>query len=891
LLAYADLATFTRAKRGSAERMGSRFFNGLLRMTSAPPRLRVIARDSRRPMTTLLATPVLPLESACAAALVGGKASGLFRLLQLRVAVPPGVVITADATASFSDEAIPDDAWGTIADAWRGLGADTVIVRSSAIGEDSSDSSFAGQLDSIGDITTERELRDAILRCWRSRSSDRVRTYERSRGHALNGIAIIIQQQIRAALAGVLFTEDPTGRPGALIEYCAGAGEDLVAGRVNPGRLVVDRAGVICRLAEIPDATLTDEAARTLASEGRRIADAFAAPQDIEWTIDHAGAVWFVQARPITVRTPGPTRRRTILWSNANVNENFPDPISPLLYSIAAPGYYHYFLNLGRAFGLSRRRLAAIEQPLGHIIGVHGARMYYNLTSIHTVLRAAPFGEALASAFNQFVGAGEVAPDERRDRGWRGWRATEALELARIGVSVAWQYAFLTRRLVAFEQTVDGYARSTEPSVLRRLTRAELLDRLRAFTTIRCHRWTNASLADASSMVCYGALKAFLRRALPAEDQEALHNTLLKALPGLVSSMPAIELWTLSRAIRADRDLRSLFSASAPDRVLDELGRNPAFSTFTRAFDAYLDGWGFRCSSELMLTAPSFQEDASALVSILRSYAGHDGESPAELLARQQAERVGETRRVLRLVGWPRALALRVLLRWTKTSIQLRERARLKQALLYSRLRRVALAVGEDLSGEGRVDRREDVFMLSMDELDALLSGRAMFPDVRPLIETRRRAHARLGAIRAPDTFTLAEGAYLDHTDAEPVTDPARRAVLTGTSVCGGRTTARATVLSDLTEAHRLRPGDILVTRQTDPGWGPVFPLISGLVIERGGMLSHGAILAREFGIPSLVGVSDATRVIPSGAMVCLDGDRGSVRIIKAKDPACSSGD
>ena len=654
---------------------------------------------------------------------------------------------------------------------------------------------------------------------------------------------------------------------------------------MNPGRLVVDPPGVIRRLAAISDAALTDEAARALAIEGKRVADAFGAPQDIEWTIDEAGALWFVQARPITVPARGRSAERTILWSNANVNENFPDPISPLLYSVAAPGYYHYFLNLGRAFGLSRRRLNAIHEPLRHIIGVHGARMYYNLTSIHTVLRAAPCGEALAAAFNQFVGASHVAPDERRHPGWHDWRAAQALELARIAASVAWQYTFVARRVAGFERTVDEYAHATEPSTLSRLTPAQLLHRLRGFTTIRRHRWKNASLADAGSMVCYAALKAYLGRALPGEDQDALHNTLLKALPGLVSSMPAIELWKLSRAIRADRNLSTLFRSDPPHTVLAELRRNPAFTTFQRARDAYLENWGFRCSSELMLTVPSFQEDASALVAILRSYADHDGASPEELLARQQAERVIETRRVLRLVGWRRALVLRVLLRWTKAAIQLRERARLKQALLYSRLRRVALAVGDDLCGAGRIERREDVFMLTMEELDALLSGSAMFPDVRMLIDMRRRAHARLSATKPPDTFTLAEGAYIENTEIESITDATGGSVLTGTSACGGRTTGRATVLSDVTQAHRLRAGDILVTRQTDPGWGPIFPLISGLVMERGGMLSHGAIIAREFGIPSIAGVADATHLIPSGAIVCLDGDRGTVRIVGASPP------
>ena len=186
------------------------------------------------------------------------------------------------------------------------------------------------------------------------------------------------------------------------------------------------------------------------------------------------------------------------------------------------------------------------------------------------------------------------------------------------------------------------------------------------------HRWTNASLADAGSMVCYGALKAFLHRLLPGEAQDALHNTLLKALPGLVSSMPAIELWKLSRMIRADGDLAQLFATADPDAVVAGIRTVPAFAPFARAFDAYLRDWGFRCSAELMLTAPSFQENPSALISILKSYAECDGESPEALLARQQAERLADTKRVLRRVGWPRSLALRVLLGWTQRSIRLR---------------------------------------------------------------------------------------------------------------------------------------------------------------------------------------------------------------------------
>ena len=212
----------------------------------------------------------------------------------------------------------------------------------------------------------------------------------------------------------------------------------------------------------------------------------------------------------------------------------------------------------------------------------------------------------------------------------------------------------------------------------------------------------------------------------------------------------------------------------------------------------------------------------------------------------------------------------------------------MKQALLYSRCRRIALAIGEHLIQRDLVDGRDDVFFLTVDEIDAILSGSAMFPRrTRDLVRMRRDAQARAAATTPPDAFTLPEGEYFgDGAHNEPAAAPNEQdharltgATLKGTSACAGRVTGRATVLRDVTEAARLATGDILVTKQTDPGWGPVFFLIAGLVIERGGMLSHGAIIAREFGIPCVVGVRDAMKTIPNGATIAVDADAGEVHV------------
>jgi pyruvate,water dikinase len=898
-----------------------------------------------------MSASILPLAQVTDDAGAGAKACNLARLIRLRHPVPEGFVLTDAALQTFLGAynlepvvsnltrdldvrhpegiraaaeairdavracALPPELSADLDLALAPLLSEPLIVRSSALGEDAGDASFAGQLDSIGHACGAAAVRRALLDVWASRWSARALTYQIARGRTLSGMGVVVQRQIESSISGVLFTVSPDDPSQMMVEYCGGSGEGLVAGRENPGRASIRRDDLRWKLLASPEVPIVREwrllNTAQLQSLGRRalaIEGAFNCPQDIEWTMDRAGRIWIVQARPIT--TSGRARRvphdesdttrpaRSEHWSNANVNENFPQPISPLLYSVARTGYYHYFRNLGRAFGFSSRRLAAMEEPLRHIIGVHGARMYYNLTSIHGVLRSAPFGEHLAAWFNQFVGSEDTNVPAYVDVRLRpGTIIGQAGELAVIAVRTAWQYVFLTKRVERFERTVSAYAEQTRPELLAGKSGRALLDDFQDFIDIRNHRWLDASLADAASMVCYGALKRALGSAFPGADQAALHNSLLKALPELPSSKPAVQLWDLSRMVRGDERLTRLFEERSSPDIVTAIHQDPEFSSFKQSLDRFLDDWGFRCSGELMLTVPSFQEDVAPLIDIVKAYVGMDSTSPKEHLGTQREERRRETARVAKELRARRLLpyvpilhqwhVVSVLLRWTQNAIILRERARLKQALLYSRLRRVSLELGARLVKDGRLAQADDIFMLTAEEIDDLVAGYAMFPHhVLQLVAARRHAHAELSATTPPDSVRLAAGEYVADAPNPPITErPNNRTtdrpslLLQGLGVCGGATTARAAVLRDVTETHLLQAGDVLITRQTDPGWGAVFPLISGLVMERGGMLSHGAIIAREFGIPSVVGIGDATHRIPHGLDVHVDGDRGVVRI------------
>ena len=873
---------------------------------------------------------IVPLGRAVDPRQAGGKASNLSKLIGLGVPVPAGCVLTCRAFRRFlagdrlgagiealqrgldpldparrrdvsqairaqvDGGSLPAAVSEALEAAARELPADAgLAVRSSAVGEDGVTASFAGQFDSVLNVTTVEALRRAVRACWASYWSERSLYYRAARDAGLGGMAVIVQRQVSARISGVLFTRAPAGTPAAsgddlVIESCRGLADRLVSGHVDPERLVVPRTAAAAT-GSAPSAgdLLTAADVRALTGVALRLERELGAPQDVEWSIDGDGRLWILQTRPITT-PPDATRAagESVLWSNANVNENFPEPISPLLYSFAAPGYYHYFRNLGLAFGISRRRLAAMDPALTAIIGVHGGRMYYNLTNIHAVLRMAPYGDRLAHAFNRFVGADDVAPPPAGATRWgdgRG-RVGQSVELLRVAARTAWQYLFLRRRLAAFEDRADRFAARTRPERVAVRPLHGLLEDLRSFLDIRFHRWKDASLADAAAMVCYALLQRALRN---VDTRGGLHNRLLRALPGVPSTMPPRRLWELSRLIRSDARLDRLFESAETPAILNALRTDDRFRRFRHAFERFLDDWGFRSSAELMLTVPSLQEDPAPAIELLKQYAASDGEPLESAMARQAAERVEETSQVLRALARRSpgaALAVWVLLRATQASIAYRERARLKQALLYTRLRRVALALGRRFTDRGRLSQPDDVFMLTWQEIEELGTGRAMFPyRVPDLVASRRQEHATLNAMRPPATVAVPPGEYLplgSRSGRRPPADrsgapSSRSSELVGTGASGGIASGPATVLGDVRDAARLRGGDVLVTRQTDPGWAPVFGLVAGLVIERGGLLSHGAIVAREFGLPCVVGIENATGLIRSGRRVTVDGDRG----------------
>ncbi len=574
----------------------------------------------------------------------GGKAEGLYQAMQLGLTVPKGFVIPNEVFLDFLETHRLNDFiqntlkhldWQNLQEVKQaserirnhilqtGLDAELeaqlnhwqetrlpqfpLVVRSSAVGEDSGQNSFAGQLDSFLNIHCQTDLHQGLLKCWASYWSERALLYQHHKQVSLKGMAVVVQEQVDSQISGVLFTKDPEQAEAhdapMRLEYCFGLADQLVSGDIHPGHISIASSKPKWEELESPEQSQENGNSQKLSAKtilklrqiGKTLEQEKQCPQDIEWTLGKDGQIYVLQSRPIT-HFPGQTKTaEQVHWSNANINENFPEPVTPFVYSFVTEGYYHYFKNLALCLGVTPQKVEAMEFPLQNLIGAHGGRLYYNLTHIHQVLKLAPFGNRMVEAFDQFVGAESLNKNKTSQSILSSFkkRTADYLEVVRIVSKVIRQYAFISRRVNTFETRVDVFSSNTTPESLKEKTLDQLKDDLAAFLNIRFHEWKNASLADTAAMVCYWTLQKILSKEFPGDHQASLHNSLLKGLPDLVSNQPIIELWKLSKVITDDSRLLNLFQKKNSEDLLIAIETDPELSNFKYRFHKFLNDWDF----------------------------------------------------------------------------------------------------------------------------------------------------------------------------------------------------------------------------------------------------------------------------------------------------------
>jgi phosphohistidine swiveling domain-containing protein len=874
---------------------------------------------------------------------LGGKALALQRLEQAALPIPAWFVIPpaafstsltgeqADALAGGRTDRIrcalvslrpSDEVLREVGDALRELSGDgsRFAVRSSAVDEDGWQHSFAGQFDTFLFVDAGG-ISGKVAAVWRSGFSERILEYRRQHG-LLSGPAtapaVLVQRMVNAAVSGVAFSADPvTGRRSlAVVSAVPGLGTALVGGEAAADVFKVDRAGAVVERSIVRknvvhrfDATteegvsaaklsgadglksaLTDKQAAAVAELARRAAHAFGQPQDIEWAIE-GEQLFLLQSRPITtLREMGDPDGALNLWDNSNITESYNGVTTPLTFSFARhvyEGVYRQFCHIMR---VPEARIAANERTFRCMLGLIRGRVYYNLMNWYRVLALLP-GFTLNRRFmEQMMGVRESLPDEiahELETASARDRIMDGLRSLRMVIGLLANYFTLDGQIEQFYLRLNkALAPPSTPFEDMRLD--ELVARYSQLERQLLSRWDAPLVNDFFAMILHGGFRKMAERWC-GDSNGMLANDAIRGQGDIISLEPAARVGEMARVAAAHPELVAALREAPVAGAVRVLRQYPEFAAL---YDAYLAKFGDRCLEELKLESETLHDDPQVLLRNVGEVARAGArESLSAGLASAQHSSSGQAEEKMRaaLSGSPvRRGILFWVMRQARKRVRNRENLRFERTRLFGTIRRLFLEAGRRLQGMGRIDEARDVFYLELGEILAFSDGTATTADLRSLVAVRKREFAgyREGAAPA-ERFETRGAVYHAQTygSSKPSEGKSAGEERRGLGCCAGVVRGTACVVRDPKHA-RLTAGCILVADHTDPGWILLFPSARGLLVERGSLLSHSAIVARELGIPAVISIPGLLDWLQDGDEVELDGAEGIVRRIAARDAA-----
>lgn len=788
---------------------------------------------------------LLPLENIVDEA-VGGKARGLARLIGLGLAVPRGFVIINARAGEY-----PHD----LLQAYAMLGNGKVAVRSSALGEDAGDNSFAGQFETILNVEGEAALKRAVDACVSSLQNERAAAYQKSREHTQETtMCIVVQNMVDASLAGVLFTADPvSGRHDWLVvDAVAGLGDALVSGEASSDHYVVSNNGSLSGRDTLVEEVLaggqrllSEQQLQQLANEARGAARRLGEPLDMEWAIDQAGQLFWLQARPITtlgtdLHELDTAVRPDHVLTRCNIGEIFPGPSCPLTYSVQGR-----FLDVSMNYMQARFMGCdpSLYKGMSHI-AYAGGHMFINLTASLDATRYSLLARAeeTAQSVCGFSIPELVEPADKKSFMRRLWGIRDF-------------YRFVTEahgRVTDFAIHMKGFFVEYHHDSLSMYQEIRnKLPWLQEATTMHLQ-------SSAMSGVMEGIVQNIISKGQhpPTPEQQAMAARLFAGAAHVESAMLVEQLDQVVDLIAAYPEGKACFHDVSPGKALEWLQGDES-GVIAMAFESFLHLHGHRSYRELCLQEKAWVDEPEKLVASMQASLMARYSHSARVLDEGHVDLTGQT--------W----LVRFLLPRAHAAIRRREYSKSMMVRATHIIKRAYRHLGRLMADEGRIADEELVFYFLHEELGEFLAGKN--PALAELAKKRRLAHEFQQklvfndvCIGKPQPVELAKAAL---QDGQMQGRPVSRGVVEGT----------VRVALNVSEAAALQPGEILVAPVTDVGWTPYFSLIAGLVTDVGSAVSHGAVIAREYGLPCIVNARGATRLLKTGDRVRLDADTGVI--------------
>jgi phosphoenolpyruvate synthase/pyruvate phosphate dikinase len=785
--------------------------------------------------------------------------------------------LSAEIRRTLEGIAIPDDLATAITRSLARLGERAAYaVRSSATAEDLPTASFAGQQDTYLNVVGLAAILEHISRCWASLFTERAVAYRLRNGfgHRKVQMAVVVQHMVFPNAAGILFTADPvtSNRKVVSVEASFGLGEALVSGRVNADVFKVRDGDLVAKTiapkqlaihalpaggtqeqavdpARQEQPALTDAQAVRLAQLGRRIEAHFGRPQDIEWCLVDDG-FQIVQCRPITTLFPIPAAgdRENHVYVSVGHGQMMTDAMKPLGISMwqltALPRMYEAG---GRLFVDVTQRLAS-PASRASLLEVMGRGDPLIRDALETVLERGDFIPSLPDEGPGGAPAGGAQAPIETD---------PAIVTDLIGRN--------QESIAALKRDI----RTKSGSALFDFILADIQELKRILFDPRSHQ------------VFMGAMEAtwWLNEQLQAWlGEKNAADTLAQSVPHNVTSEMGLALLDVADVIRPHSEVVAFLQHVEDEGFLDKLAKLAGGREARDAIRSFLDVYGMRCVGEIDITRPRWSERPTTLVPVIlgniKNFEPGAGEQRFEQGRQEAWTKEQELLERLRALpeGEQKAEEAKRMIDRVRTFIGYREYPKYGMVSRYFVYKQALLEEAGRLVQAHVLRDKEDIFYLTFQELQEVVRANQVDDQ---LIQQRKDAFRSYQALTPPRVLT---------SDGEVIAGAYRRddvpaAALVGLPVSAGIVEGRARVIHDMAEAD-LEPGDILVTPYTDPSWSPVFVAITGLVTEVGGLMTHGAVIAREYGLPAVVGVEQATRLIRDGQRIRVHGTDGYVEIL-----------
>ena len=802
-------------------------------------------------------------------ALMGGKAHAL-AALGADFPVPLWFVLTP---LTFDGDGLREAAYPALTAALDGLGAGPFAVRSSAVEEDGEESSFAGQLESHLNVAAG-DVERRVLAVWRSAFADSVIAYRAQRG--LSGPsaapAVLIQRMVDADAAGVAFSVDPMDETRQTVAIMAvrGLADRLVGGEVNGDTYRTDREGALRAVHPADDApVLSATQCAAVTDLALRAESHFGAPQDIEWAFE-GESLYLLQSRPITTLAP---QSAYTLWDNSNIVESYSGVTAPLTFSFARYVYAEVYRAFSKLMGVSEAVIdtnhTVFENMLGYVYG----HVYYNLLNWYRVLALFPGFTLNRTFMEQMMGVSESLPDDLVRQmtvpaETSGAKVIDALRLSRTLVRLVRAALSIERSVADFHRRLRNILANPEVSLANR-DLPGLAQYYRSLEHNLLSRWDSPLVNDFLCMIAFGLSRKVLLKWCGANVGQALHNDFMIGQGDIISAEPAQRIRNIAALARQHTTLVDRL-VTGDGSTLDE------YPQLAAAVGDYLDKFGDRCTQELKLESITLHEDPTPLLQAIgftarKEHRPEQNQGPSP-----------EARLAVALRGRPvkRWLA-GALIRWTKARIRDRENLRFERTRLFGRVRQIFLEIGRHLCERDLLENSRDIFHLEVAEILGVVEGSMVTYDLKELVTLRKRQFEEFQDRPAPPNRLETRGAVLPALmshDTQVQSATVDSDSVQGLGCCSGVVRAPVRVVTD-PRREALQPGEILVAQHTDPGWIALFCNASGIIVERGSLLSHSAIVAREMGIPAVVAVDNVMSWLQTGDVVEMDGASG--RIIK----------